>query len=118
MLEGLINKSLVWTDHASTYNFGFRETGSSVAVPIFKDFIENYYKNKPILPFTIPKGIELIKIDFESGKIVNNLNKAETIYEAFSKSDNLVNNFETLTGADGFQIIQVEEDLSDDYVLY
>ena len=27
MLEELIKKSLVWTDHASTYNFGFRETG-------------------------------------------------------------------------------------------
>ena len=27
MLEELIKKSLIWTDHASTYNFGFRETG-------------------------------------------------------------------------------------------
>ena len=27
MLEELINKSLVWTDHAFTYNLGFRETG-------------------------------------------------------------------------------------------
>ena len=27
MLEELINKSLVWTDHAFTYNLSFRETG-------------------------------------------------------------------------------------------
>ena len=30
MLEELINKSLVWTDHAFTYNLGFRETGYKI----------------------------------------------------------------------------------------
>ncbi len=108
----------VYTGFDNPDSLGKRETGSSVAVPIFKDFIENYYKNKPILPFTIPKGIELIKIDFESGKIVNNLNKAETIYEAFSKSDNLAIKNETLVGSEGFQIIQIEKDNIEEYIIY
>ena len=77
-----------------------------------------YYEDDAPLPFIIPSGIELVQINHQTGQLSSSINDSKSIYEAFSKSDNLVNNFETLTGADGFEIIQVEEDLSDDYVLY
>ncbi len=99
-------------------SLGKRETGSSVALPIFRDFVTSYYSNNTPLPFTIPNGVELIQINHQTGQFSSNINDPKTIYEAFGKSDNLSTNFKTLTGADGFQIIQVEEDLSDDYVLY
>ena len=97
---------------------GKKETGSSVAVPIFKKFVEEYYKNNTVLPFTIPKGIELIKIDHETGRISTNLDKSKTIYEAFSKSDSLASNEKTLIGSEGFQIIQVQNEENDKFVIY
>ena len=99
-------------------SLGKRETGSSVAVPIFKKFVEQYYENKPILPFTIPTGIELIKIDHETGKISKNRKKSKSIYEAFSKNDNLSANDKTLIGQEGFQIIQIEEKNDIEFVIY
>ncbi len=97
---------------------GKKETGSSVAVPIFKKFVEEYYKNNTVLPFTIPKGIELIKIDHETGRISTNQDKSKTIYEAFSKSDSLASNEKTLIGSEGFQIIQVQNEENDKFVIY
>ncbi len=108
----------IYVGFDSPKSLGKRETGSSVALPIFKEFMTGYYEDDAPLPFVIPSGIELVQINHQTGQLSSGINDPKSIYEAFSKSDNLVNNFETLTGADGFQIIQVEEDLSDDYVLY
>ena len=108
----------IYVGFDSPKSLGKRETGSSVALPIFKDFMTGYYEDDAPLPFIIPSGIELVQINHQTGQLSSGTNDPKSIYEAFSKSDNLVNNFETLTGADGFKIIQVEEDLSDDYVLY
>ena len=108
----------IYVGFDSPKSLGKRETGSSVALPIFKDFMTGYYEDDAPLPFIIPSGIELVQINHQTGQLSSGTNDTKSIYEAFSKSDNLVNNFETLTGADGFKIIQVEEDLSDDYVLY
>ena len=97
---------------------GKRETGSSVAVPIFKEFISKYYEGKKILPFTIPNGIELIKIDYNSGKIAQGTDNSDTLYEAFSKSDNLALGNETLVGSEGFQIIEIEKNDYQEYIIY
>ncbi len=99
-------------------SLGKKETGSSVAVPIFRDFIKNYYQEKPILPFTIPNGIELIRIDYDTGKVNNNLNISKSVYEAFSKSDNLAIDNKTLIGSEGFQIIEVIDDVMEEFVIY
>ena len=50
----------VYTGFDIPESLGKRETGSSVAAPIFKNFIKNYYENKKALPFIIPAGVELI----------------------------------------------------------
>ncbi len=97
---------------------GKRETGSSVAVPIFKNFVKKFYKDKSIMPFTIPSGIELIRINYDTGKIAKNININETVYEAFAKSDKLSGGNKTLVGSEGFQIIQVENQETEEYVIY
>jgi penicillin-binding protein 1A len=99
-------------------SLGKRETGSSVAVPIFKNFIKKYYENKKSLPFIIPAGVELIKIDYETGQISNKVNDAKTIYEAFGKSDKLSNLKETLVGSEGFQIIEIESSEENEFLIY
>ena len=96
----------------------YKRQGSSVAVPIFRKFIEDYYADKQILPFVIPKGIELIKINYDTGEIASNFNSSESVYEAFSKSDNLVSSGEILVGSEGFQIIEVADEVMEEYVIY
>ena len=108
----------VYTGFDKPESLGKRETGSSVAAPIFRKFVEKFYEDKSILPFTIPKGIELIKIDQDTGKITNTVENSKTIYEAFSKNDNLATNNETLIGSEGFKIIQIEESQSNKYLIY
>ena len=108
----------VYTGFDIPESLGKRETGSSVAVPIFKNFIENYYENKIALPFIIPAGVELIKIDYETGQISNKIKDAQTIYEAFGKNDNLSNLKETLVGSEGFQIIEIENSEENEFLIY
>jgi penicillin-binding protein 1A len=98
-------------------SLGKKETGSSVAVPIFKNIIEQYLKFNNSLPFRVPKGIELIKVDLDTGKIISN-NDSNTIYEAFGKSDKITPYGETLIGLEGFRSIQVDEINDDTYLVY
>ena len=100
-------------------SLGKTETGSSVAVPIFKEFISNYYLDKRNIPFKIPQGIELIRTDIDTGEIKSNQINSKTIYEAYRKNDKLLSNKKTLVGKDGFQIIQIDEIVgSDEFVIY
>ncbi|RPG95295.1 MAG: PBP1A family penicillin-binding protein [Candidatus Pelagibacter sp. TMED263] len=108
----------VYTGFDIPESLGKRETGSSVAVPIFKNFIKNYYENTKALPFIIPAGVELIKIDYETGQISNKIKDAKTIYEAFGKNDNLSNLKETLVGSEGFQIIEIENSEENEFLIY
>ena len=108
----------VYAGFDSPESLGKRETGSSVAVPIFREFVSKYYEDKPILPFTIPRGIELIRIDYDTGTIAKNMQDINTVYEAFTKSDNLATNDRTLVGSQGFQIIEIEEDIAEEYLIY
>ncbi len=108
----------VYTGFDIPESLGKKETGSSVAVPIFKNFIKNYYENKKALPFIIPGGVELIKIDYDTGQISNKISDTKTIYEAFGKSDNLSNLKETLVGSEGFQFIEIENSEENEFLIY
>ena len=108
----------VYAGFDSPESLGKRETGSSVAVPIFREFVSKYYEDKPILPFTIPRGIELIRIDYDTGTVAKNMQDINSVYEAFTKSDNLATNDRTLVGSQGFQIIEIEEDITEEYLIY
>jgi penicillin-binding protein 1A len=47
---------------------GKRETGSSVAVPMFRDFMAEALQDEPPLPFRIPSGIRLVQVNAKTGK--------------------------------------------------
>ena len=108
----------VYTGFDIPESLGKRETGSSIAVPIFKNFISNYYESNTSLPFIIPAGVELIKIDYDTGQISNKIKDAKTIYEAFGNNDNLSNLEETLVGSEGFQIIEIEGNEENEFLIY
>ncbi len=108
----------VYTGYDKPESLGKRETGSSVAVPIFKSFINEYYEDEKALPFIIPAGIELIKIDYDTGQISNKIKDAKTIYEAFGKSDKLFTLKETLVGSEGFKVIEMENSEENEFLIY
>lgn len=63
---------------------GRRETGSSAALPIWKEFVKNAFANEPDIPFRRPSGVKLVKIDVNSGRLVSgNTPRDSIIFEAF-----------------------------------
>ena len=49
---------------------GKRETGSTVAVPIFGDFIGQAHADRPVIPFRRPSGVTIIPVHAETGERV------------------------------------------------
>lgn len=61
---------------------GGKETGASVAVPIFKEFMVEALKDAPILPFRVPPGVRQVQINAETGARARPGDK-KVIWEAF-----------------------------------
>ncbi len=57
----------VFTGFDNPRSLGKKETGSSVAVPIFKSFIKQALADKPPAPFRKPTGIRNLRINAETG---------------------------------------------------
>ncbi len=68
---------------------GRYETGAKAALPIFKTFVKRVIKKKEALPFRIPKSINLVMVDADTG-LLPNLNTKKIIYESFKSEDNLI----------------------------
>ncbi|MBI1326103.1 MAG: hypothetical protein GC136_00500 [Alphaproteobacteria bacterium] len=63
-------------------SLGEKETGSSVAVPIFKSFMQAALKDVPPAPFRIPAGIKLVRVNPRSGERAA-MNDPQAIWEAY-----------------------------------
>ena len=61
---------------------GRRETGSSVAAPLFRDFMAEALKNRKAIPFRIPPGIRLVRVNLATGEVARPGDK-KVILEAF-----------------------------------
>ena len=61
---------------------GRRETGSSVAAPIFRDFMADALSGKPAIPFRIPPGIRLVRVNSATGELAEP-GERDIILEAF-----------------------------------
>ncbi len=48
-------------------SLGRRETGSSVAVPIFRDFMKEALEGTPFTPFRVPPGVRQVQINAKTG---------------------------------------------------
>ena len=49
-------------------SLGKREQGASVSAPIFKEFMKNALADKPAIPFRIPPGIRLVRVEANTGR--------------------------------------------------
>jgi penicillin-binding protein 1A len=63
-------------------SLGARETGSNVAAPIFKSFVIEALADQPSIPFRIPPGIRLVRVNARTGLPARRGDKG-VILEAF-----------------------------------
>jgi len=68
-------------------SLGKYETGAKAALPIFKKFVKKIVKKRDALPFKIPKDVNLVLVDVETGLEPNDKTK-KVIYESFKTNDN------------------------------
>ena len=72
----------VFTGFDDPRSLGKRETGSSIAVPIFKEFMQNALKGTAPIPFRQPEGIRNVKINADTGARARPGDE-RTIWESF-----------------------------------
>jgi penicillin-binding protein 1A len=63
-------------------SLGPRESGSGVAAPVFKEFMEVALQDKPATPFRIPPGLRLVRVDPRNGHLAE-AGERGAIWEAF-----------------------------------
>ena len=61
---------------------GYGETGSSVSAPIFRDFMKAALEGSSAIPFRVPPGIRLVRVNAATG-IVAQRGDTNSILEAF-----------------------------------
>jgi penicillin-binding protein 1A len=80
---------------------GKGETGGGIAAPVFRDFMQMALADKPAVPFRVPPGIKLVRVDANTG-LRATANTEKTILEAFKPNEDPPdgNNYVTLPGAE------------------
>ena len=63
-------------------SLGRKETGSSVTAPIFRDFMAAALDRRPAIPFRVPPGIRLVRVNAETGVVAQRGDK-RVFLEAF-----------------------------------
>ena len=82
----------VYVGYDTPRTLGPRDTGGVVAAPIFRDFVAAALKDNPDIPFRVPPGVRLVRVNLKTGKPAKPGDK-EVILEAFRKETDL--NYET-----------------------
>jgi len=85
-------------------SLGDKETGGSVAAPIFRDFMVEALKDKPATPFRVPPGVRMVRVNAATGKPAMP-GDAKAILEAFKSTDRMPSEDEDVLegeGAEGF----------------
>jgi len=74
----------VWIGFDNPQTLGANDTGGVVAGPIFRDFMSEALKDKPDVPFRVPQGIRLVRVNPVTGVPQTT---GKTIQEAFKTTD-------------------------------
>jgi penicillin-binding protein 1A len=69
-------------------SLGPKETGSSVAAPIFRDFMMAALEDVPATPFRVPPGIRLVRMNLDNGKPARAGDK-RVVLEAFKEGTSI-----------------------------
>ncbi len=72
----------IWVGFDRPKSLGPQEQGASAAAPIFRDFMADALKGKPGIPFRVPNGVRLVRVNAETGQLAKPGDK-DVILEAF-----------------------------------
>jgi penicillin-binding protein 1A len=72
----------VFVGYDDPKSLGKREQGATVAVPVFKEFMTIALADQPPIPFRIPPGLRLARVDASSGQPASP-GSGNSIWEAF-----------------------------------
>ena len=75
----------VYIGYDEPKSLGKYETGSKVALPVFKKFIETALYKEDLRPFIVPDGIYFYPIDYDSGDL-SNFADSQSITESFKEN--------------------------------
>ncbi len=87
----------VWVGFDNPQTLGANDTGGVVAGPIFRDFMSEALKDMPDVPFRIPQGVRLVRVNPVTGVPQTN---GTTIQEAFKITDSDVPSKAVIGGRD------------------
>ncbi len=86
----------VWFGFDAPRTLGARETGGSVAVPVFRDVMAGALKDRPPTPFRVPEGIHFVRVDATTGQPSSGGGKV--VNEAFKPGQEPVNSNVSIIG--------------------
>ncbi len=72
----------VYVGYDEPRSLGHKETGSRIAAPIFKEFMEKALKDQPPVPFRVPEGIRLVQVNAQTGTRAKSGDE-KNIFESF-----------------------------------
>jgi penicillin-binding protein 1A len=91
----------VWVGFDTPRTLGPNETGSSVAVPIFRDVMAEALAGTPIAPFRTPAGIRLVRVNAQTGTPARP-GERDAIWEAFKPGSEIREDRAVLDSAGAF----------------
>jgi penicillin-binding protein 1A len=89
----------IYVGYDKPRNLGKGATGGHLAAPIAKDFLKLALADKPAIPFRVPAGIKLIRVDAKSGMRAGP-GDGRTILEAFKPGTAPPDNYSVIGVAD------------------
>ncbi|WP_273788926.1 penicillin-binding protein 1A [Bartonella sp. ML70XJBT] len=92
----------VFVGYDQPASLGYNGTGSSLAAPIFGEFMEDAFKGKPDVPFKMPKGMILMPINRKTGMLAER-GDHDVIIEAFKPGTGPADIYQVIGGTDSFQ---------------
>ncbi|KEC55111.1 1A family penicillin-binding protein [Bartonella koehlerae C-29] len=81
---------------------GYNRTGSSLAAPIFGEFIAGALKGKPDVPFKMPEGMILMPINRKTGMLAE-VGDRDVIIEAFKPGTGPADIYQVIGSTNSFQ---------------
>jgi penicillin-binding protein 1A len=81
-------------------NLGKNATGGHLAAPVARDFMKLALADKPAIPFRVPAGIKLIRVDSKSGMRAGPGDSGRTVLEAFKPGTAPPDNYSVIGVAD------------------
>lgn len=90
----------IYVGYDKPRNLGRGATGGHLAAPIAKDFLKLALVDKPAVPFKVPAGLKLIRVDAKSGMRAGPGDTGRTILEAFKPGTAPPDNYAIIGVAD------------------